>query len=83
MRSFFVNFFGLTGSWYFIDLAAESILANVIAPILFTGFLISSLLWLIVKFGINQKGHGGSVYGGSPGGFDGGGGDGGGGDGGC
>ncbi|WP_444927211.1 hypothetical protein ACJJI4_04395 [Microbulbifer sp. TRSA002] len=82
MKSFIINLVGLVGSWYMIDLTSENSLNSVFAPLLFTAFLISSVLWFIVKFGITQGSSiGGYFDSGDSGGF--GGGDGGGSDGGC
>lgn len=82
MKSFIINLLGLLASWHVIDLSAESALNSVWAPLVFAAFLISSLLWLIVKFGVSQRASSGGYCGdGDSGGF--GGGDGGGGDGGC
>ncbi|WP_226649553.1 hypothetical protein [Microbulbifer variabilis] len=82
MKSFIINFAGLVGSWYMIDLTSENSLNSVVAPLLFTAFLISSVLWFIVKFGITQGSGTGGYFGiGDSGNF--GGGDGGGSDGGC
>ncbi|MFD1218249.1 hypothetical protein [Microbulbifer celer] len=85
MKSFLFNLAGLLGSWQFIELSSNSPLNSVLAPIVFTGFLISSVLWFIVKFGVNQRSNGATYFGGDVGGHGhGGGGDcGGGGDGGC
>lgn len=84
MKSFIINFSGLVGSWYLIDLTSENLLNSVFAPLVFTGFLISSALWFIVKFGITQgsssSAYLGSGYSGNFGGGDGGDGNG---DGGC
>ncbi|WP_445357977.1 hypothetical protein [Microbulbifer sp. ANSA005] len=81
MKSFIINFFGLVGSWYMIDLTSENFLNSVFAPLVFTGFLISSVLWFIVKFGTTQGSSSGaylgSGYSGNLGGGDGGDGDGG------
>ena len=83
MKSCLLNLVGLLGSWHFIELSSDSSLNSAVAPIVFTGFLISSVLWLIVKFGVNQRSNGGSYFGGDVGGHSGGGDCGGGGDGGC
>ncbi|AOS96594.1 hypothetical protein AUP74_01131 [Microbulbifer aggregans] len=80
MKSFIFNLAGLLGSWQFIELSSENSLNSVLAPIVFGGFLISSILWFIVKFGVNQRTNGGAYFGrnaGSHGGDCGGGGDGG------
>lgn len=82
MKSFIVNLIGLICSWHMIDLTSENPLNSVFFPLVFTGFLISSVLWFIVKFGVTQgSGSGGYFGSGDSGGFSGG--DGGGGDGGC
>ncbi|WP_444886400.1 hypothetical protein [Microbulbifer sp. JMSA008] len=76
MKSFIINLVGLVGSWYLIDLTSENTLNSVFAPLLFTVFLISSVLWFIVKFGITQGSSTGGYFGsddyGSFGGGDGG-----------
>ncbi|QFT54438.1 hypothetical protein [Microbulbifer sp. THAF38] len=82
MKSFMVNLIGLAGSWYMVDLTSENSLNSIFAPLVFSGFLISSVLWFIVKFGVTQgAGTAGYFGSGDSGGFSGG--DGGGGDGGC
>lgn len=82
MKSLIINLFGLAGSWYMIDLTSENLVNSAFAPLVFTGFLISSVLWFIVKFGVTQGSSSGSYFSsGDSGGF--GGGDGGSGDGGC
>ncbi|BBM03785.1 hypothetical protein [Microbulbifer sp. GL-2] len=82
MKSSIINLAGLVGSWYMIDLTSEKLLNSVFAPLVFTGFLIYSVLWFVVKFGVTQGSSAGGYFGsGDSGGF--GGGDGGGGDGGC
>ncbi|MFD1217559.1 hypothetical protein [Microbulbifer celer] len=83
MKSFIFNLAGLLGSWQFIELSSNDSLNSVFAPIIFTGFLISSILWVIVKFGVNQRTNGGVYFGGDSGGHGSGGDCGGGGDGGC
>ncbi|WP_444942914.1 hypothetical protein ACJJIK_12385 [Microbulbifer sp. ZKSA006] len=79
MKSFIVNLVGLVGSWYMIDLTSENSLNSVFTPLLFTAFLISSVLWFIMKFGITQGSSTGGYFGsgdsGSFGGEDGGGSD--------
>ncbi|WP_444902869.1 hypothetical protein ACJJIU_13175 [Microbulbifer sp. CnH-101-E] len=82
MKSFMVNLIGLVGSWYMVDLTSENSLNSIFSPLVFAAFLISSVLWFIVKFGVTQgSGTGGYFGSGDSGGFSGG--DGGGGDGGC
>ncbi|USD23094.1 hypothetical protein MJO52_08155 [Microbulbifer variabilis] len=82
MKSFMVNLIGLVGSWYMVDLTSENSLNSIFSPLVFAAFLISSVLWFIVKFGVTQgSGIGGYFGSGDSGGFSGG--DGGGGDGGC
>ncbi|WP_444919631.1 hypothetical protein ACJJID_11595 [Microbulbifer sp. CnH-101-G] len=77
MKSFLFNLAGLLGSWQFIELSSDSVFNSVFAPIIFVVFLISSVLWLIVKFGVNQRTGGGTYFSGDGGGCGGGGGDGG------
>ena len=78
MKSFVFNLVGLLGSWSFIDLSSASSFNSVLAPLVFAGFLISSVLWFIVKFSVNNRSNGGTYFGGDGGGDCGGGGDGGG-----
>ncbi|WP_413662472.1 hypothetical protein ACG1BZ_14740 [Microbulbifer sp. CNSA002] len=54
MKSFIINFVGLVGSWDMIDLASESSLNSIFAPLLCTGFLISSVIWIIVKLKVTH-----------------------------
>ncbi|WP_020413066.1 hypothetical protein [Microbulbifer variabilis] len=76
MKSFLINLIGLVGSWYLIDLASENPLNSTFAPFVFAAFLISSLLWFIVKFGVTQRsGFTGDFGGGDSDSFGGGGGD--------
>lgn len=72
MKALLINLLGLIGSWHLIDLSADSALRSGFAPILFTLFLISSLLWLIVTFGQAPGSRGGSYFGGDSGGLVGG-----------
>lgn len=89
MKSWLIILCGLGGSWYFIDLKAESALENLFAPLVFGLMLMLVLIKGIIdtwRPGGHGSGNGGwSDSGGFGGGGDGGGGcggDGGGGDGG-
>ncbi|WP_334079247.1 hypothetical protein [Microbulbifer sp. M83] len=87
MKAFLINALGLFGSWQLIDISSESTFRSGIAPVIFTFFLVSSLLWLVVTFGKDQRSGSRQYSGGDAAGIssasngaDGGGGDGGGGD---
>ncbi|WP_237057293.1 hypothetical protein [Microbulbifer sediminum] len=55
MKALLINVTGLVGSWHLIDVASDNVMRSGIAPVIFSFFLISSLLWLIVAFGRNQR----------------------------
>jgi hypothetical protein len=69
MQSLLTILIGLTSSWYFTDLSSDSFLQSIVAPIGIFIFLISFLLWLVIKGGMGGKANSGDTGGGS---FDGG-----------
>ncbi len=71
MKSLIIILIGIYFCWQYTDLSSENLLSGVLAPLGFTVFLISLLLWLVLHTPVGRSS--GDV------GFFGGGGDGGGG----
>ena len=71
MKSLIIILIGIYFCWQYTDLSSENLLPGVLAPLGFTVFLISLLLWLVLHTPVGRSS--GDV------GFFGGGGDGGGG----
>ena len=74
MKSLIVILLGLYGSWHVTDLASDSSLQRVLAPLGVVIFFIALAIWLVLKAGFGaQANRSGSFFSGDGG--DGGGGD--------
>ncbi|MCG7932310.1 MAG: hypothetical protein N0C81_19025 [Candidatus Thiodiazotropha lotti] len=76
MKSLIAIVLSVFVSWYFIDLASDSLLRSIMAPILLFVSIVAFGFWLVIKAGIGREADG--RYGGDTGGFGDGSGDGGG-----
>lgn len=68
MKSLFIIIIGVYFSWQYTDLASESTLNSVIAPIGLFVFIISLCLWLVLKAGFGSKTDSDGGYSGGDGG---------------
>ena len=74
MKSLITILLGLYGSWHFTDLASDSSLQKVLAPLGVVVFFIALAMWLVLKAGFGAQAQRSGGF------FSGDGGDGGGGD---
>ena len=72
MKSFIIISLGLYGSWHFMDLSSDHTFYAAICPILFTLFLIASVIWLVMKAGFGGRTDNRDIGGSGGGFFDGG-----------
>ena len=76
MKSLVIILIGIYFCWQYTDLSSENLLPGVLAPLGFTVFLISLLLWLLLHTPVGRSNGDGGFIGGDGGGGDcGGGGD--------
>lgn len=55
MKSLVIILLCLFVSWHYTDLASESVMKNMLAPVVVFIFLILMCLWLVLKAGFGDK----------------------------